>query len=179
MIFEGRPNTEHAPTYAKYYFDRTIGETHLLEALKKNKEATADFIRSLPPEKADFQYAEGKWTTKSVIAHINDTERVFQYRALRFSRKDNTPVHGFEEDAFALNANTDSRTYQDLADEFEAIREASIQLFSYMTLPMLDFVGSANHSILSARSAGWIMVGHAVHHCGIIKERYLVVEVEE
>ena len=178
MTFEGRPNPEHAPTYAKYYFDRTIGDTHLLEALKKNKQITADFIRSLPPDKADFQYAEGKWTTKSVIAHINDTERIFQYRALRFSRKDETALPGFEEDFYASNANTDGRNYEDLAAEFEAIREASLQLFTHMTEPMLDFVGACNHSVLSARSAGWIMIGHAVHHCGIIKERYLV-EVEE
>lgn len=178
MIFEGRPRPEHAPTYAKYYFDRTIGHTNLLETLKKNKELTAAFIRSLPVDKADFQYADGKWSTKSVIAHINDTERIFQYRALRFSRKDETVLPGFEEDAYARNANTDGRNYEDLAAEFEAVRASTIQLFNHMTEPMLDFVGKCNHSVLSARSAGWIAVGHAVHHCGIIKERYLV-EVEE
>jgi len=178
MIFEGRPNPEHAPTYARYYFDRTAGDTNLLEALRKNKEVMASFIRSLPADKADFQYAEGKWTTKSVLAHINDTERIFQYRALRFSRFDEKPLPGFDEDDYARNANTDGRTYEDLAIEFEALRESTIQLFSHMTPAMLDFMGNCNHSILSARSAGWIIIGHAVHHIGIIKERYLV-EVEE
>jgi hypothetical protein len=173
-IFEGKPNPDHAPAYARYYFERTAGHTNLLDALRKNKEDIAAFIRSIPEEKGDFQYAEGKWSTKSVIAHIIDTERIFQGRALRFSRKDETPVPGFEEDWYADHANTDYRSFEEMAIEFEAVREAGILLFQYMTMSMLDFIGTANNNPLTARSAGWIMVGHAVHHRGIITERYLV-----
>jgi len=173
-IFEGRPNPEHAPTYARYYFERTAGNTQLLDTLKKNKLEIAAFIRSIPEEKIDFQYAEGKWSTKSVIAHIIDTERIFQYRALRLSRKDDSPIPGFEEDWFASQANTDCRTMENLAQEFEIVRESSIQLFHYMTMSMLDFIGTASNQPLTARGAGWIMIGHAVHHRGIITERYLV-----
>jgi uncharacterized damage-inducible protein DinB len=173
-IFDVTPNPEHAPPYAKYYFERTAGYTDLLEALQATKTETAAFIRSIPEEKADFQYAEGKWSAKSVIAHIIDTERIFQDRALRLSRKDATEMPGFDEDWFARHANTDCRTLEDLALEFEIVRSASIQLFQYMTMSMLDFIGSANNQPLTARSAGWIMVGHAVHHCGMIVERYLV-----
>lgn len=173
-IFEGRPNPEHAPAYARYYFERTAGYTNLLDALRKNKADIAAFIRSIPEEKGDFQYAEGKWSTRSVIAHITDAERVFQYRALRFSRKDETPVPGFEEDWYATHANTEYRTLEELAQEFEAVREASIRLFDYMTMAMLDFVGTANDNPMTARNAGWMMLGHAIHHKGIITERYLV-----
>ncbi len=178
MSLNGRPNPEHASAYAKYYFDRTAGQTDLLAALEQNGKEMAAFIRSLPADKADFQYAEGKWTTKSVIAHVNDTERVFQFRALCFSRKDTVHIPGFEEDYYAMHANTAGRTMEELAAEFEAIRAATISLFRYMTDDMLDFKGTANNNVLTARSAGWIIAGHAVHHIGIIKERYLV-EVEE
>lgn len=174
MSLEGRPNPEHAPAYAKYYFDRTAGETDLMQALEKNKAEMLEFIASLPEEKADFQYAEGKWTLKSVLAHINDTERVFQFRALNCSRHDQSHLPGFEEDEYAVYANTAGRTYQDLAHEFETIRNATVSLFSYMSDAMLDFRGTANNHVITARSAGWIIVGHTVHHIGIIKERYLV-----
>jgi uncharacterized damage-inducible protein DinB len=173
-LFEGRPNPDHAPAYARYYFERTAGFTNLLDALRKNKEDIAAFIRSIPEEKADFQYADGKWSTKSVLAHITDTERIFQYRALRLSRKDETPMPGFEEDWYAHHANTDSRSLEELAIEFETVREAGIQLFQYMTPGMIDFIGTATNSPLTARSCGWILVGHSVHHRGIITERYLV-----
>jgi len=173
-IFEGKPNPDHAPAYARYYFERTAGFTNLLEALKKNKEDIASFIRSIPEDKGNFQYAEGKWSTRQVVSHIIDTERIFQARALRFSRKDETPVPGFEEDWYADHANCEFRTFEDFAQEFEVVRESSIRLFKYMTMNMLDHLGTANNNPLTARSAGWIMVGHSVHHRGIIAERYLV-----
>ena len=137
-IFEGRPNPEHAPTYARYYFERSAGNTQLLDTLLKNKLEIAAFIRSIPEEKVDFQYAEGKWSTKSVIAHITDTERIFQDRALRLSRKDETPIPGFEEDWFANHANTDCRTMEDLAQEFEIVRESLETLYRhcYSSYPM-------------------------------------------
>ena len=33
-----------------------------------------------------------------------------------------------------------------------------------MTMSMLDFIGIASNQPLTARSAGWIMIGHAIHH---------------
>ena len=56
MSFIGRPNPEFAPAYAKYYFDRTLGQDNLLLALENNLNETEAFIASLPEEKADFQY---------------------------------------------------------------------------------------------------------------------------
>ncbi len=173
-LFVGRPNIEFAPAYAKYYFDRTIGQDDLLLALEKDLNDTANFIASLPESKADFQYADEKWTLKGVILHFIETERIFQYRALRFSRKDKTPLDGFEESWYAQHNNTDQRSFEDLRLEFIDVRKASISLFKGMSSSMLDWVGTANNTPNTPRNLGWIMVGHVIHHCNIIKERYLV-----
>lgn len=172
--FFGRPNPEFAPAYAKYYFERTIGQEDLLLALEKDFNETANFIASLPESKADFQYADDKWTLKGVILHFIETERIFQYRALRFSRKDKTPLDGFDEGWYSQHNNTDQRTLEDLHSEFIEVRKASISLFKGMTASMLDSIGTANNSPNTPRNLGWIMVGHVIHHCNIIKERYLV-----
>lgn len=174
MTFIGRPNPELAPAYAKYYFDRTIGQEDLLLALEKNLDETVHFIDSLPESKADFQYADDKWTLKGVLLHIIEAERVFQYRALRFSRKDSTPLNGFDEDWYVNHNNHDQRTLQDLRDEFLHVRRAGISLFKGMTASMLDEPGTANGTPNTSRNLGWMMIGHAIHHCNIIKERYLV-----
>jgi hypothetical protein len=174
MSFIGRPNPEFAPAYAKYYFDRTIGQEDLLAALEKDLNETANFIASLPESKADFQYADDKWTLKGVILHFIETERIFQYRALRFSRKDKTPLDGFEESWYVQHNNYDQRTLEDLRLEFIDVRKAGISLFKGMTGTMLDAVGTANNTPNTPRNLGWIMVGHVIHHCNIIKERYLV-----
>jgi hypothetical protein len=172
--FIGRPNPEFAPAYAKYYFDRTLGQDDLLLALENNLNETEAFIASLPEEKADFQYADEKWTLKGVILHFIETERIFQYRALRFSRKDKTALDGFDEDWYARHNNTDQRSLDDLRTEFIDVRKASISLFKGMTGAMLDSIGTANNTPNTPRNLGWIMVGHVIHHCNIIKERYLV-----
>lgn len=174
MSFIGRPNPETAPAYAKYYFDRTIGQDDLMLALEQDLKQTTAFIEGLPENKADFQYADDKWTLKGVILHIIETERVFQYRALRFSRKDKTPVEGFDEGWYAQHNNTEQRTLSDLKDEFFDVRKATISLFKGMTPAMLDEVGTANNSPNTARNLGWMILGHGIHHCNIIKERYLV-----
>jgi hypothetical protein len=171
--FTGYPSPEHAPAYAQYYIQQAREYADLLEALTASEPVTAAFIRSLSEEKGDFRYAEGKWSLKEVIAHINDTERIFNGRALRFSRRDATPVPGFEENEYAPLARANERSFEELAFEFETIRASTLSLFRYMTADMLDFVGMANGNPFTARSAGWVVVGHAAHHCRIIRERYL------
>src|SRR3989338_7241921 len=151
MILEGRPNPEHASAYATYYFNLSDRQTNLMDSLVQNGLTTAAFIRSIPEDKA-----------------------VFQYRAMCISRKDTTPFPGFDEDDYANYSPVDNRTLEDLAIEFEAVRVASIHLFRHMTAGMIDFMGTASNNPLTPRSAGWIMVGHAIHHCRIIAERYLV-----
>lgn len=174
MFPEGRPTPEHAPAYARYYFERTNGQHNLLQSLKDDQRATVDFILSIPEDKADFQYADGKWSVKGVIQHLIDTERILLTRALRLSRKDTTPLPGFDEDRYAEAAPTDSRSLESLAREFEIVRESGIMLFATMNDATADFVGTANNNPITARNVGWFIIGHTMHHCGIIAERYLV-----
>jgi hypothetical protein len=55
------------------------------------------------------------------------------------------------------------------------IRDATISLFSSMTPAMLDFKDFPDKKIIySARSLGWMVVGHTRHHCNFIREKYLV-----
>ena len=77
-----------APTYFHYYYG-LIPSNDLLVALEEDLNATLDILKSLPSEKENFAYAPGKWTTKEVFKHIIECERIFAYRALRFSRFDN------------------------------------------------------------------------------------------
>lgn len=174
MSFTGRPNPDFAPAYASYYFELTNPHVDLLLTLQHNLEETMAFIRQIPPEKANFQYADDKWTLKNVILHTIETERVFQYRALAISHKDQTNLPGFDENTYAEHNNYYNRELTDLVLEFETVRRSTISLFQGMSSSMLDTVGTANGSPVTPRNIGWMIIGHTIHHCGIIQERYLV-----
>jgi uncharacterized damage-inducible protein DinB len=167
------PNPNDAPWWSKHYFKFIEGENDMLESLEKQGEEFVSFLKSIPDEKWDNRYEEGKWSVKGVVSHIIDTERIFQYRALRTSREDVTNMAGFDENAYDVFANLENRSSKQIIAEFDCLRKSSMCLFEGMNLANLDFVGVANEQPTSARSLGWLMVGHAIHHQKVIEERYL------
>ena len=72
--------------------------------LLRSRSASSKNCESLPDDKANYAYAEGKWTVKEVIGHVADGERVFSYRLTRIARGDQTPLAGFDENAWAKTA---------------------------------------------------------------------------
>ena len=85
------------PAYYQPYLD-TLGEASLVELLERQMGNFPQFIRSIPDALWQHRYAEDKWSVAEVLVHVLDSERVFQYRALRFGRKDFTPLPGFDQD---------------------------------------------------------------------------------
>src|SRR6476661_1049319 len=116
---------EFAPYYGKYI--ETV-DNDVLSELETQASAFPEFLRSLPEGKGDYAYDEGKWTIKELVGHMIDTERIFAYRTLRFSRNDATNLPGFEENDYVRNAHFNDRTLNSLADEFAALREANLFL---------------------------------------------------
>ena len=160
-----------APQYYHYYFD-LVETNNLPVELAKNAAEVADYIRLTTQEKWNHAYAEGKWTVAQVIRHIIETERIFAYRAMRFSRLDATPLPGFDENAYIANLNTTEFTVTQTLREFQTVREASISLFETMTPNMLQFTGNANGLPVTAEMLGFMIVGHTKHHLNVILERY-------
>jgi uncharacterized damage-inducible protein DinB len=167
-----RPIMNIVPEYCHQYIN-LVRSTNLLKEFETDAENTFKFYMSIPKEKEDFRYAPGKWTIKEILNHVADMERIFTYRALRFSRKDQTELSGFEQQIYNVNAKANKRTLVDLVNEFKSVRVATITLFSHLDDEMLDFRGVANNLQVSARIIGWMIPGHNIHHRKIITEKYL------
>ncbi len=60
----------------------------------------------------------------------------------------------------------------DVAEEYAAVRNATITLFKTMTEEMLDFKDLPGKEVYSARSLGWFTVGHNIHHNNLVRKRY-------
>lgn len=150
-----------------------VDENNLIEGLKKQTEVSLELYSSLNEEQLLFRYADGKWNIKEIILHTLDTERVFCYRALRFARKDETELPGYDENLFAANSYATERTIGSLLEEYVVVRTATVALFSNMQPKTLEYRGVANKINMSVAALGFAILGHERHHIQIIHERYL------
>ncbi|MDB5138523.1 MAG: damage-inducible protein DinB [Mucilaginibacter sp.] len=166
-----RPLPHEYSAYAVRYVD-LVGDEPILEILEQQQKNTYDIFTGIDISKADYAYAEGKWTIKQVLGHMADTERVFAYRALVFSREA-IELPGFEQDVYMEKATFNIRTLEDIANEFKTIRESSIYLFKSMNEEQLTQKGIASGNPVSVRALAYMIAGHEMHHIKILKERYL------
>ena len=99
-----KPKDAELTTYFKSYIN-LVEENELIEALENQGQMTIDLFSSIQFEQENHQYEIGKWTIKELLQHIIDSERIFNYRALRFSRKDHTELAGYDDNDFIINSN--------------------------------------------------------------------------
>ncbi|HMC02403.1 MAG TPA: DinB family protein [Flavobacteriaceae bacterium] len=162
---------EYLPYYGSYINKANC--TDLVKGLEDSLVEALSFYNSIPEQKFEYKYAEGKWTIKEIIQHIIDAERVFTYRALCFARKDKTPLPGFNENEYATASIANSRSVKSLLDEYAAIRKSTILLFKSFNDNLLKNIGVASGGEMSVRAIGYVIIGHEKHHIDVIKERYL------
>jgi len=167
-----RPDLSRVPDFFHGYISK-VKEDDLMAGLKSSTKNLFDLLRSIPPGKHDYRYADGKWTIKEVLQHMLDGERVFTYRALRFARRDDTPLPGFDENLFAQTAKADKRNWNDMVEEFASLRKATEAMFASFDNEQMDQSGIASENSTYVLGIGYIVAGHVNHHCQIIKERYL------
>jgi hypothetical protein len=161
-----------AVDYQKAYI-ALVKEEEIGKALEKSTQQFKKLLKKIPRKKIDYAYAEGKWTIREMLQHIIDAERVFNYRALTFGRKDATPLPGFDENNWATQSGASHRKWEDLVEEFKAVRKASEALFASFSDDQLSFTGDANGHPLNTIALGFLIPGHLAHHMKILKERYL------
>lgn len=164
-------SNEYSPYYQPYI--KSLKDTELISGLKESDVFCMSFFKSLPQEKLQYRYADNKWTIKEIITHLIDTERIFSYRALRFARQDKTPLMGFDQDNFVIASNANIRDINSILNEYQSVRNATIQLFKSFSHDALKQIGKASGNNMSVRAAGFTIIGHEKHHINIIQERYL------
>ncbi len=165
---------EYAPFYHPYIQSVSNDDKNIVENLEDSIQYALRILRTLPYEKHVFRYAEGKWTIKEIVQHLIDTERVFNYRALRFARKDTTDLAGFDENVYVENSNANSREFIELLEEFAALRKDTVLLYKSFSSETLLQKGTASGNTMSVRALGYITSGHLLHHLKVIQERYLI-----
>lgn len=167
-----KPETNEYNQFYSGYVEK-VKEDNCVDALKSGYRATKALLGSIPDDKWEYRYSEGKWTPKEMLLHILDAERVFAYRALRFSRGDETELSGYDHNIYIATSEANSRSVKSLLKEYRRVRKSTITMFSNFPAEAESRVGMANADSVSVRALGFIIAGHEKHHLGVLQSKYL------
>ena len=146
-------------------------DADVVGAMRAQLGEVAGLIGEIPEAEGDRLHAPYTWTIKQVAGHLIDTERVFGYRAMRFSRGDVTELPGFDQDSFVERGGFGNRTLKDLSAEFEAVRRGHVLMFENLPEGAWGKRGRAAGWEWSVEDLARAMVGHVRHHVGIVRKR--------
>ena len=160
--------------YPEYFgrYVRLAPDADVLRALVAGGELTAEVLGGLDEARGAHAYAPGKWTVKSVLGHMSDTERVMAGRALHAARGTSVPLPGFDQDQWAEAAQCDARSLGELVAELAATRAATVALFRSLDADAAMRRVVADAGEFTARAFASVIVGHERHHLGILQDRY-------
>ena len=180
-----RPKEEEYPIYSQHYFDLIKTDTDILQELHDNFFKLKKLIYSLSEEKLSYRYAQHKWTIKEILVHNIDDERIGVDRALRYARNDKTPLHGFEQNDYAVYSKANERSLENIFEEYWSVRLSTVLLFQ--NLPEESFLRSGSgidtegevKNERTVRAFAYHIAGHELNHIKVIKERYLGMNVDK
>jgi len=167
-----RPGADEFAPYYATYIDK-VTEPDVIAALATLRQTTASLLAGLSESQAGYRYAPGKWTLREVVGHVVDAERIFAYRLLRIARGDETPLAGFDENAYVPAGQFERRPLADVAAELGAVRDATLALVRSVTVDAWSRRGTASGKPVSARALAYIIAGHERHHLSVLRERYV------
>ena len=161
---------EYAPYYEKYI--SLVPGNDVFGVLEAQRLLMLQLFTAHTERDGNFRYAADKWSVKEVLGHVNDSERIFAYRALCIARGDQNSLPGFEQDDYVRTGGFGERTLAAIGEEFAHIRNATIALFRSLGKEAWQRRGTANKNEISVRALAFIVAGHELHHRLILEERY-------
>lgn len=168
------PTERPRPGEYNPYYDRYISlipGSDIVATLASQLPKTVALL-SAHGEEGELRYAPEKWSVKELVGHMNDTERIMTYRALRIARNDRTPIEGFEQDDYIRDGPYTDIRLADLVEEFQRIRAATLAFFPNLRPADWTRRGIANNNEISVRALAYVIGGHELHHRHILEEKY-------
>lgn len=163
---------DEAAEYYSIYISQ-VPDGDICDILQTQRDETLSLLGAIPDARSGHRYAPDKWTIMEVVSHLNDTERVFAFRALWFGRGFDGPLPSFDQNIAMTGAHADARAWSDHVAEFGLVRSATLPVFRSLPPEAWERRGVASGHPVSVRALAYIIAGHVTHHCRILRERYL------
>jgi hypothetical protein len=167
----GRPASNEAAPYYFGYINRVSGDD-ILHALHTQLDQMLSLLRGISEEKSLYRYTPEKWSIRQMWGHVNDTERVFLFRALWFARNLGAGLPSFEQDGAVVAAKSDDIPWMRHVEEFRELRLSTISFFRNLPEEAWTRTGVASGNPFTVRSCAYIVAGHVAHHAAVLREKY-------
>lgn len=171
MIISPPDRTEYADYY-RPYVEMVTGQD-IMRVLERQLGEIMPVLESVSEERSLHRYAPDKWSMRELLNHVNDTERVFSFRAFSFARGFEDPLPSFDQDIAVTRSRADDRSWRSHLDELKTIRAATLSLFGQLPDDAWMRRGVASGNPFTVRALAYICAGHCTHHVRILQERYL------
>ena len=163
--------TEAAPYYFTYIDQVASGD--IRDLLESQRAEVMALCAGVSEERSGYRYAPDKWSIRQVLAHLNDCERLFVFRAMWFARGFESPLPSFDQNVAMAASGAGDRTWSSHVKEFESVRAATQTFFEGLPEDAWGRHGIASDNPFTVRALAYITVGHVAHHARILRERYL------
>lgn len=167
-----RPDTAESAAYYLTYINH-VPDGDVRAFLESQASEAAALFDGISEERSLHRYADGKWSIREVLSHINDCERLFAFRAFWFARGLDSELPSFDQDVAIAYAGADARPWSSHVDEFRSLRASTMKFYRSLPAEAWSKRGVASGNPVTVRALAWITAGHAAHHLRLIRERYL------
>jgi uncharacterized damage-inducible protein DinB len=154
------------------YYIELLGNQNYIDLLFS--EENSNFLRNISEEKSNFRFADGKWNIKQIVGHLTDHERIMTYRLLRISRKDETILPGYDQEAFILNSRFENLSYSIILEDFLNVRKSTQSFSRTLSEEQLQLKGKIWKFEMTIEDYFKALMGHELHHNYVLKEKYLI-----
>lgn len=157
------------------YYDRyinLIADVELSQAFDDSIGQLNELDKNLLEELDRKATTLGKWTTKQILQHLTDWERILSCRAMLFARREGSIPQSVDQDRLAENMRAENRSIDSLIAELKAVRLSSKAMFDSFDERMLLACGTNWKYEISVLAMGFALLGHQIHHLKIIEENY-------
>jgi len=167
-----RPTSDEFAPYFGRYID-LVPDGDIVDTLTHQLGETLALLQEVTPELETYRYAPGKWSIREVVGHLIDVERVFAFRAIAIARSDGVELPSMEQDEWAGRSNAGSRSLDDLAQEWAAVRRSGLHMFDALPADAAERRGRGGGNQFTVRSLAWITAGHELWHREGLARDYL------
>ena len=173
MIRLAKPTADEYPVfYATYMAHLADDERDIMDILRTQGLQVLEGLKRITDEQANHRYAEGKWSTKELVGHIIDTERLFAFRALWIARAEPNSQPCMDENIWAQHSNAGQRSRMEMWKEHHVTRTNHLYLFRSFDEAALARHGESNGSVVAVRAVPWLMAAHELHHLKVLRDLY-------